>query len=64
MHAQDLLSAILTPLKPAELVISAMAAIILSRQGSSSSKQGSYESVWDMTNRVCDRYLARIHDTE
>lgn len=53
MPTQELLSTILTPLQPADLVVSTLAALILYRQAR-------FDTVWDLTNRVCDRYLPQL----
>jgi hypothetical protein len=53
MQTQELLSTVLTPLQPSDLLLSALAALILC-------KQASFDTVWDLSNRVCDRYLPQI----
>ncbi len=50
MQTQELLSTIVAPLQPSDLLLSALAVLILCRQGP-------FDTVWDLTNRVCDRYL-------
>ncbi len=49
MQSQELWSTILTPLQPADLVLAAVALVFC--------RQGPFDTVWDVANRVCDRYL-------
>ena len=57
MPSQELLCSILIPMQPAEVVFSALAALVFC-------KQGPFESIWDLSNRVCDRYLPQMRASE
>ncbi len=57
MPTQELLSSMLIPVQPAELFISALAALVLC-------KQAPFDSIWDLSNRVCDRYLPQMRTSE
>jgi len=57
MQTQELLSNLLMPFQPADLLVSSLAALILY-------KQASFDTVWDLSNRVCDRYLPQIRATD
>ncbi len=50
MQTQELLSTILAPTQPTDWLLSTIAALILCRQGP-------FDTVCDLANRVCDRYL-------
>ena len=52
MQTQAMLATILASLQSKEMLLSTVTALILC-------KQASYESVWDMSNRICDRYLPK-----
>jgi hypothetical protein len=56
MQTQEVLSTLLMPFEPADLLLSALAALIVY-------KQASFDTVWDLSNRVCDRYLPQNHTT-
>lgn len=54
MQTQELLSTLLAPpVQPRDVLLSALVTLILCRQAS-------FDTVWDLTNRVCDRYLPQL----
>ncbi len=53
MPTQELICSILMPLQPADVFLSALAAVMVC-------KQGPFESICDLSNRVCDRYLPQM----
>jgi hypothetical protein len=57
MLTQELVSSILMPLQPADVFLSALAAVIVC-------KQGPFDSIWNLSNRVCDRYLPPMPASE
>lgn len=57
MPTQQLLSTILIPVQSADVFVSALAALVFC-------KQGPFDSVWELTNRVCDRYMPQMQARE
>jgi hypothetical protein len=57
MPTQEILSSILIPVQPADVFLTALAALVFCQQGP-------FESIWDLSNRVCDRYLPQMLASE
>jgi hypothetical protein len=57
MPTQQLLSSILITAQPADVFLSALAALVFCQQGP-------FDSIWDLSNRVCDRYLPQMGTSE
>jgi hypothetical protein len=57
MPTQELLSSILIPLQPSDVFLSTMAALIFCQRGP-------FDSIWNLSNRVCDRYLPQMRARE
>jgi len=53
MPTQELVSIMLMPVQSADVFLSAMAALIFC-------KPGPFDSIWNLSNRVCDRYLPQM----
>ena len=57
MPTQELISSILIPAQPADIFLSALAALVFC-------KRGPFDSILDLSNRVCDRYLPQVGGSE
>jgi hypothetical protein len=57
MPTQEILSSILIPVQPADVFLTALAALVFCQQGP-------FDSIWDLSNRVCDRYLPQMRASE
>ena len=57
MPTQEILCSILIPVQPADMFLSALAALVLC-------KHGPFDSIFDLSNRVCDRYLPQMRASE
>ena len=57
MPTQELISSILIPVQPADVFLSALAALVFCQQGP-------FDSIWNLSNRVCDRYLPQMRASE
>jgi hypothetical protein len=53
MPTQEILSTILIPVQPADVFLTTLAALVFC-------KEGPFDSIWDLSNRVCDRYLPQM----
>ena len=57
MPTPELLSTILTPVQPADVFLTTLAALVFC-------EQGPFDTIWNLSNRVCDRYLPQMHACE
>jgi hypothetical protein len=57
MPTQEILSTILIPVQPADVFLTTLAALVFC-------KEGPFDSIWDLSNRVCDRYLPQMGASE
>jgi hypothetical protein len=57
MPTQQLLCSILIPAQPADVFLSALAALVFCQEGP-------FDSIWNLSNRVCDRYLPQMRGSE
>lgn len=53
MPTQELISTILMPVQPADVFLTALAGLVFCQQGP-------FDSIWNLSNRVCDRYLPQM----
>lgn len=57
MPTHEIISSILIPVQPADMFLSAVAALVFC-------KRGPFDSILDLSNRVCDRYLPQMRGSE
>ena len=57
MPTQEVVSTILMPVQSTDVFLSAMAALVFC-------KPGPFDSIWNLTNRVCDRYLPQMRTSQ